>query len=489
MTIKEVEQATGLERANIRFYEQMGLVVPERQGNGYRNYSQTDTDILLKIKLLRGLDLSLDEIGRLKDGSENLEEALSRQLLLLEKQQRHTDTAKRVCRQMQEDQVTFANMNADKYLTQLSRMEMISADRKTSEEYLKKDMASPVYCPWRRFLARFLDLSIYCAILELGIAGVLLRVNLQKISPLGDYLFSWLGLLLMLGIEPLLLHVFGTTPGKALLGLRVEGIDGERPSYQAALMRTRKVIAWGYGYNIPIYSIYRWWKCYRLHREQRRMPWEEETEITAVAVRERVSVSGGIGYVFLNGMIVLFTVLTVLYQRLAPCRGDLTVEQFVKNFYYFADYNGISLGSDFFTEDGQMANHQESNSFTLYVTEHVLPEFSYVTDGEVLTEVSFVIEISDTENWVEPFIAYQQCTALALTQANPQVGLFSSATERIDDSLRSFQRNPQSYTFEAGGVAFSCDVDMEKFFSADGILIPEGEGPHRFYMKFCAKIL
>ena len=38
MTIKEIEDRTGLPRANIRFYESQGLIAPSRGENGYRDY-------------------------------------------------------------------------------------------------------------------------------------------------------------------------------------------------------------------------------------------------------------------------------------------------------------------------------------------------------------------------------------------------------------------------------------------------------------------
>ena len=51
MTVKEVEERTGLPRANIRYYESEGLIHPARGENGYRDYRQEDVDTLLKIKL------------------------------------------------------------------------------------------------------------------------------------------------------------------------------------------------------------------------------------------------------------------------------------------------------------------------------------------------------------------------------------------------------------------------------------------------------
>ena len=46
MTIKELEERTGMARANIRFYESEGLLSPARQENGYRDYSEEDVKTL-----------------------------------------------------------------------------------------------------------------------------------------------------------------------------------------------------------------------------------------------------------------------------------------------------------------------------------------------------------------------------------------------------------------------------------------------------------
>ena len=49
MTIKEIEELAGMPRANIRYYEKEGLLNPERDVNGYREYSEKDLLILKKI--------------------------------------------------------------------------------------------------------------------------------------------------------------------------------------------------------------------------------------------------------------------------------------------------------------------------------------------------------------------------------------------------------------------------------------------------------
>ena len=66
MTIKEIETLSGLSRANIRYYESEGLLEPKRSGNGYRDYSDADLTALLRIRLLRSLDFSLEDIRALR---------------------------------------------------------------------------------------------------------------------------------------------------------------------------------------------------------------------------------------------------------------------------------------------------------------------------------------------------------------------------------------------------------------------------------------
>ena len=45
MTIKDVEERTGLARSNIRFYEKEKLIEPSRnESNGYRDYSENRSE-------------------------------------------------------------------------------------------------------------------------------------------------------------------------------------------------------------------------------------------------------------------------------------------------------------------------------------------------------------------------------------------------------------------------------------------------------------
>ena len=68
MTIKEVENLTGLTAKSIRYYEDKGLLTVERnEENDYRSYSETEVNRLRKIKLLRYLEFSVEEVKNILD--------------------------------------------------------------------------------------------------------------------------------------------------------------------------------------------------------------------------------------------------------------------------------------------------------------------------------------------------------------------------------------------------------------------------------------
>ena len=93
MTIKEIETLSGLPRANIRYYESEGLISPKRAENGYREYSQADVNVLLRVKLLRALGLRIDTIKALAAGTLTLDDALDARLEELHTEQENLDAA------------------------------------------------------------------------------------------------------------------------------------------------------------------------------------------------------------------------------------------------------------------------------------------------------------------------------------------------------------------------------------------------------------
>lgn len=63
--ISEAARATGFSESALRFYEQQGVVIPERTSTGYRQYNEEHVDSLRFVARGKELGLSLDEITEL----------------------------------------------------------------------------------------------------------------------------------------------------------------------------------------------------------------------------------------------------------------------------------------------------------------------------------------------------------------------------------------------------------------------------------------
>ncbi|MGM9593485.1 MAG: MerR family transcriptional regulator [Candidatus Onthomonas sp.] len=88
MTTQEIEERTGMDRANLRFYEREGLLTPDREpGNRYRSYTEEDVEVLRKIRYLRLLGFSVAEIRELQVSGEPLGERLKRRREALKQQE------------------------------------------------------------------------------------------------------------------------------------------------------------------------------------------------------------------------------------------------------------------------------------------------------------------------------------------------------------------------------------------------------------------
>jgi len=59
MNIGEAEDRSSLPAKTIRYYEEIGLVVPARRANGYRDYDETDVHKLAFLHRARGLGFSV----------------------------------------------------------------------------------------------------------------------------------------------------------------------------------------------------------------------------------------------------------------------------------------------------------------------------------------------------------------------------------------------------------------------------------------------
>lgn len=121
MTIKEVEDRTGLTRSNIRFYEKEKLIEPSRNDkNGYRDYSEKDVENIIKIAYLRTLEISIEDIRNIVSDKVPLAEMIKKQTTAIQTQIEDLNKAKIMCERMLESgDISFDELQVEKYVADL----------------------------------------------------------------------------------------------------------------------------------------------------------------------------------------------------------------------------------------------------------------------------------------------------------------------------------------------------------------------------------
>ncbi|RYD32648.1 MAG: RDD family protein [Verrucomicrobiaceae bacterium] len=105
--------------------------------------------------------------------------------------------------------------------------------------------------PWVRYWARTSDFLFFSLIIGLFL-GV---VAPDAVVGIPDTVFGLILLVIFNFVEPLFFVIFGTTPFKALLNVRVRNNDGSRLTYARALNRVFKVWFRGSGLGIPLVTL------------------------------------------------------------------------------------------------------------------------------------------------------------------------------------------------------------------------------------------
>ena len=378
MTIKEIETLSGLPRANIRYYEAEGLITPRRAENGYRDYSQADADTLLRIKLLRALGLTIEQLKTLACGEAALDAVLAERLQAMQQEQHALGRAEQVAEQLRQAKVDYQTLDAERYLAELENG-MPAA--------LQQDVQPKQHMLWQRFFARYLDVTLYHAFWVVLLP--LLGYNLFRNRNGGTMLVQVLSLLTMFFLEPLLLHIFAATPGKWLFGLRVTDGDGGKLTYEAAISRTAFVFWYGIRLDLPVLRLVRLYKCAEDEQAGKALPWEAYSEQT-VCDRHgwRFAAAALLAIAVMAG-----AVLGVLLPIGTVHRGDLTVAQFAEN------YNAIQrqLGSEGIELDASGCWKAESvfetsGGTTTYMFRDRYPQFEYETENGILTAIIYRLE-------------------------------------------------------------------------------------------------
>lgn len=468
MNIKEIEQRSGMTRANVRFYEQEGLLSPRRLDNGYRDYSEGDLQQLHRIHLLRTLGLSLDEIRAAQKGELPLDRLLENRAAALDKQAADAQQYAQLCRRIRQDGAQYSTLDGQHYLNALTAAEPAVAAVPKEDTYHK------VTSPWRRFFARHFDLFLYTTLWSL--LGILL-LGLSPSSETGSAWFSAGGIVsvvMMVLLEPLLLATWGTTPGKWLLGLHVRNNTGQKLSYGEGSYRTLQALWYGAGMFIPIFELFRGYKYYYDCAEGKTLPWEWDSELhlkDEKPARTFALVGCAAAAV---GLLALALALSSTPRQ----RGDMTVDDFVQSYNRLAKYHGIEVRLD---DDGSWLEEipRPDGGVVIHLHDQEIPNFDYTVENGVITDISFTIrKEGDRENWVSINQNRRILAILAYVQAYDPTPLNNSEAMAVIDRLEADPFSTFAETVH--GVRITWDFSSSGYHRVDngGLLVPiEGQNP------------
>ena len=448
MTSKEMESRSGVPRANIRYYEAEGLLNPARRGNGYRDYSEEDLRTLEKIKLLRRLGVSVEELRALGAGEADLTAVLDRRLAELGGERASLDRVQRVCGDLRRSGATFASLAPGRYLADLDAPalpgEAGAALWKSAPapSLPQSDRLPTVSNPVRRLAARSIDEALYLLAFLIPLA-----LSSYGLDAGSEYLAFWLSKLLELLAEPLLLRLFGTTPGKAIMGLRLSRADGGKLSVKQGMSRLVGVYVCQILLAVPGVGWFVLYKCLKQCVEDEPMPWDRETAYRSV------SEDYPWWLVLLGFCLVGFAahIVRLTQATLPPNRGDLTVEEFVENVNQQKAYLGGYVDGSM-APTGQWEGYRDAYGFWKQT------EFSYQTEGDVVTAVTVWVDGTYDLGGYPRLPQAALASAMALAWAQEDAPFWKSSRDR---RLKELERmGVGDWTIQWEGLEITCDADM-----------------------------
>ena len=433
MTILELEQRTGLDRSAIRYYEKEGLIAPARKENSYRDYSEENATEILKIKLLRQLDVSVEQIRRLQQGSEEMSQVLRNRAMELSDEAYYTDRAANICKEISESAQTYAQLDAAIYLEKLNETRQAQGTKRGAEWNLYPYEFHPI----KRFVARLLDYALVNILLDFLIIVVL------RIRPVSDFLsnvITYGSLILSVPLQAFFLNRFATTPGKWLLGIRIVSVDGHHLSYGDAVTREWKALCYGHGFGIPFLSLYRHWKSYKEYKDRQILRQDEGIEhlYDAYEPVSKKALFAGVCAVLVA--LNVFSGLDIMKPRY---RGDLTVAQFARNYNYYSyiinEETGIFTANLPMNPDGTwFQSDTEENANTIIISTAKAPSvnYAYGMEGERVSSISYSNTWTEVQYWTMPkHLVIASVTAI-MSQKNMGFSDLTKMLKQIDEEMR-----------------------------------------------------
>ena len=321
----------------------------------------------------------------------------------------------------------------------------------------------------RRFFARTFDEFLVWMILVVGLC--LLGYNPTQ----AGLALNLAGVVLLGVLEPLSLRLWGTTPGKALLGMRLTGADGKNLPYSEGVTRYIMMLGWGLGFYIPIFSlvviIRSAWRCWK----EEPQPWDDGVAYIAKPFRPRYAAS-----LLLAALLVLTAGEAVnSWSQLPPNRGDLTVAEFAENFNWEIEYLELSTRS-YLTPEGQWRNRSEvdeNGSYAGVTLDELLgmedwPEardFHYTVEDGHVTAVTLTGTLDDAETGRGTPEGYVPLIVMALTFGREESAFWYWPRRAQLVELEQRTDWSESFTLHQPGVVITSEVEQTGFYYYAGI--------------------
>lgn len=461
MRIQDLELLIGMDRATIRFYEKEGLISPIREENGYRCYSNEDLQLLQKVKLLRKLGVSLQKIKALQQGSEDFSDVLQQQIELLENKISEDTAAKNVCMEMQRNRADYYTLDSCRYL------EMLEKPRSNQSEFQESIVRE--HHPWRRYFARMLDYGLVLAVIEFVVVVVLgvrpYNTGLQMLLKYGSYLLA-------VPCLALFISKWGTTPGKWVMGIRLESYDGGKLDFATAFDREKSLLWYGFGLFIPFYDIWRQYRSYKTDTEGKKNEWNCDTEISFLDW----SVIKKIGVGIVVAVTLLLSTVSIVNAVMPPNRyQEMTVSQFAKNYNTYVDI--VDIDDHLMLDNNGKWTKMQTDGERIDIGEevdYVRPEFQYTLDGKIISAVQYT-EIRENESFIGNVIP-NHCAIAIYTMVGSRPGAGYQELRQVDGLIKelhlSIEKGNTKDEKRIGDVVISWELQLSNWdLAQNGMLI------------------
>ncbi len=308
--------------------------------------------------LMRVLGVSDEDISRLDRREVTLPDIMQARIYKVIGDESDTSQCAIVCRNIKASGCSWEELHPEEYLEHINELKAHGghfADEAPASPVSSGVFYTPSYAPavdpapasafiyprpFVRYFARIFDLAVYLLISNL------IFYLAFKVSPTASTTlvtgWSYCAYVLMFSLEPLLLHAFGTTPGKMIFGIKVLAGDGSKLSIRDAYIRSLRLLRFGFGFVIPIWNIVCLARSFASCKRMDVLEWDAGTRI------ERQKSIGAVRTV--SFIAILFAVSFLQYYselcfELPPNRGAITEEQFYENCSHIVRYRGIKFNT------------------------------------------------------------------------------------------------------------------------------------------------